>query len=196
MMNIKVLRTQHHHFKISNIFITMRQDKLWEQRNSCNSKLILSCIKLLFNRYVIRLLHSWQHVTACICTPLLVSVGRVAVDQYFLLPGPQQQTCSSGFAAMGTCWDRWTDIIPLHRPCSTYHAASANTSTGKSLWQVGYHCSMYLSVHARFRVHTIQTKWHCSFFTFSSQSSMASCDTSRQSYCTENSHWNSVTSVC
>jgi len=24
-------------------------------------------------------------------------------------PGPQQQTCSSGFAVLGSCWDRRTD---------------------------------------------------------------------------------------
>jgi len=32
-------------------------------------------------------------------------------------PGPQQQTCSSGFAA-----DRRTDTVPFRRLCSTYYA--------------------------------------------------------------------------
>ena len=52
----------------------------------------------------------------------------------YCLPGPQQQTCSSGFAAVVPCWDRqingWTDRqtdVPFHRPCSTYYAGSAKT---------------------------------------------------------------------
>jgi len=28
------------------------------------------------------------------------------------LMGPQQQTCSSGFAAVGSCWDRQVDGLP------------------------------------------------------------------------------------
>ena len=31
-------------------------------------------------------------------------------------PGPQQQTCSSGFAAVGPCWDRQTDGQTDGRP--------------------------------------------------------------------------------
>jgi len=35
-------------------------------------------------------------------------------------PGPQRCTCSSGFAAMGPCWDKHIDTIPLHRLCSAH----------------------------------------------------------------------------
>ena len=35
--------------------------------------------------------------------------AAAAVDRFFCPPGPQQQTCSSGFAAAGICWDRQTD---------------------------------------------------------------------------------------
>ena len=52
------------------------------------------------------------------------------------LPGPQQQTCSSGFAAVGPWWDRQTDgqadTVPLHRPCSAYYAGSANKQSSGS----------------------------------------------------------------
>jgi len=35
--------------------------------------------------------------------------AAAAVDRYLLADGPQQQTYSSGFAAVGPCWDRQTD---------------------------------------------------------------------------------------
>ena len=35
----------------------------------------------------------------------------------------QHQTCSSGFAAVGPCWDRWTDTVLLHKPSWTYCAS-------------------------------------------------------------------------
>jgi len=40
-------------------------------------------------------------------------------------PGLQQQTCSSGFAAVGTDrrTDRETNTVSLHRPCCTYYVA-------------------------------------------------------------------------
>jgi len=46
----------------------------------------------------------WQRGTARIRPPLLLQSVDVSC-----LPGPQQQTCSSGFAAVGPCWDRQTD---------------------------------------------------------------------------------------
>jgi len=41
-----------------------------------------------------------------------------------------QQTCSSGFAAVGPYWDRQRDrqkdrCLPFRRPCSSYYASSA-----------------------------------------------------------------------
>ena len=66
----------------------------------------------------------WQRGTARICPPLL----QQSIDIFCLL-GPQQQTCSRGFAAVGPCWDRQMDAVPFHRPCSTYYAGSANNNT-------------------------------------------------------------------
>ena len=48
--------------------------------------------------------------------------------------GPQQQTCSSGFAAVVVCccgpmlWqtDRWTDTVPFHRCCSAQYTDNVN----------------------------------------------------------------------
>jgi len=47
----------------------------------------------------------------------------------FCTPGPQQETSSSGFAAVGSCWNRQTDTVPLRRHCSAYYAGSANNTT-------------------------------------------------------------------
>jgi len=47
-------------------------------------------------------------------------------------PGPQQQTCSSGFAAVGPCWDG--DGRTPHRfidPAPLYYADSADNVTLK-----------------------------------------------------------------
>ena len=46
--------------------------------------------------------------------------GRAAIDISCPL-GPQQQTCRGGFCCCGPCWDRRTDTVPLHRPCSAYY---------------------------------------------------------------------------
>jgi len=58
-------------------------------------------------------------------TPLL----RQSID-ISCPPSRHQQTCSSGFAAVGPCWDRQTDrqtdTVPFHRPYSAYYAGSAN----------------------------------------------------------------------
>jgi len=47
----------------------------------------------------------------------------------FCPPGPQQQPCRNGFAAVEPCWnrqtDRRTDTVPFHRPHSAYHAGIA-----------------------------------------------------------------------
>jgi len=54
---------------------------------------------LLFQKfssvYVMCTLTTWH------CLQHLIDISRP--------PGPQQQTCSSGFAAVGPCWDRQTD---------------------------------------------------------------------------------------
>ena len=51
-------------------------------------------------------------------TPLL----QQSIDISYPPGRQQQQTCSSGFAAVGPCWDRRTDkrteTVPFHRPCS------------------------------------------------------------------------------
>jgi len=53
---------------------------------------------------------------------LLLYVGRAAIDRCLLPAGPQQQTCSSGFAGVDPYWDRRTDRqrtpVSLHTPCS------------------------------------------------------------------------------
>jgi len=45
--------------------------------------------------------------------------------------GPQQKTCSGGFADVGLCRDRQTDrradTVPFHRPCCACYARSANS---------------------------------------------------------------------
>ena len=79
----------------------------------------------------------WQHGTDRICchhTPAM----QQSIDTS-CPPGPQQQTCSSGFVVVVVvpCWDRHkerqidrrTDTIPLHRPCSAYYAGSINKTT-------------------------------------------------------------------
>jgi len=54
---------------------------------------------------------------------------------YTCAPGPQQQTCSSGFAAVGPCWDRdgqtdrLTDTVAFHRPCCAYYDRQINRQT-------------------------------------------------------------------
>jgi len=40
--------------------------------------------------------------------PLLLTAGQQSID-IFCPPGPQQQTCSSGFAVVDPFWDRQTD---------------------------------------------------------------------------------------
>jgi len=65
---------------------------------------------------------SWQHDTARIRPPLLQQSIDISCP-----PGPQQQTCSSGFAACGPVLgqtDRRTETVlfPFYRPCNGLHA--------------------------------------------------------------------------
>ena len=54
--------------------------------------------------------------------------AATAIDT-FCPPGPQQQTCNSGFAAMDLCWDRQMDgHRTVSQTCSTYYAGSAKNS--------------------------------------------------------------------
>jgi len=61
------------------------------------------------------------------CMPLL----QKSIDICCLL-GPQQQTCSSGFAAVGPCWDRQmgrhTDTVLFHRPCCAQPTGTSSAS--------------------------------------------------------------------
>ena len=52
------------------------------------------------------------------CSQLLLSTGLAAVDLYLL---PMRPTAVNPLhaAAVADRWDRQTDTIPLHRPCST-----------------------------------------------------------------------------
>ena len=66
-----------------------------------------------------------------LCSPFCLCAAEhwLCSSQYLLPPGPQQtQYCR--FAAVGPCWDRqadrWTDTIPLHRPCFACYVSSAN----------------------------------------------------------------------
>jgi len=51
------------------------------------------------------------------------------------LPGPQQQICGNGFAAVGPGWVRQTDGHPtvIHRPGSAYYAGSATNFSRDAL---------------------------------------------------------------
>jgi len=67
----------------------------------------------------------WQHHKHC--HGYYYYYYLLAATDWYLLPARlKQQTCTSGFATVGPCWDRWTDTVPLHRPCSTDYAGSAN----------------------------------------------------------------------
>jgi len=55
---------------------------------------------------------------------LQLSAGRAAIHRYLLPAGPTAATGLLLLVHAGT--DRWTDTIPLHRPCSSYYASSAN----------------------------------------------------------------------
>jgi len=55
--------------------------------------------------------------------------AAAAIDGYLLPPGLQQQTCSSGFAAVDTCWDRRADRRTDTAPCvidTVPHTTRAN----------------------------------------------------------------------
>ena len=86
----------------------------------------------------------WQRGTARIHPPLLLSAGCAAVIDVSFPPGPQQQTCSSGFAAVGPCWgrqtdgqtDRPTDTALLPRPSSACYTGSANKKVKGSPYSI------------------------------------------------------------
>ena len=73
----------------------------------------------------LRQLTTW-HCRICRCSPCCGAAAakrRAATDRYFMLPGPQQQTDSSGVRrANGT--ERLTDSVPLHRLCSGHTSTS------------------------------------------------------------------------
>ena len=52
-------------------------------------------------------------LTTCHCPHIHTPPLQQSIDISFL-PGPQQQTCSCGFAAVGPCWDGQTDALPFH----------------------------------------------------------------------------------
>jgi len=111
--------------------------------HSCSTaNTILSCSNLIYkrtqNKYKCVQLPStyvcWQNGTTAFarCTPLLQqSIENLKSPT----PDPQYQTCCSGSAAVGPCWDRqtngqtdkWTLYCSiLAAPQSTYYAGSAN----------------------------------------------------------------------
>ena len=96
---------------------------------------------------VLAWLSVWSEVQTCITAQLMPLPLTVSVKSRLVLPfcyrltrvvpdkgplnvcvcvrerGRQHQTCSSGFAAVGPCWDRWTDTVLLHKPSWTYCAS-------------------------------------------------------------------------
>ena len=80
--------------------------------------------KFVFSYLYVGLL--WERGAA---TRIRMSLLQQSIN--ICLPGPQQQTCSSGFATVGPCSDRHTDIVPFHRPAS-HTAGSANNPKSAS----------------------------------------------------------------
>ena len=65
----------------------------------------------------------WAPVpAACACS------APTAVDWYLLPKGCSAKSAAVPLHAAVDCWDRQTDIQPLHRPCSTYCAGSINNT--------------------------------------------------------------------
>jgi len=68
---------------------------------------------------------------AFVCCMLLLLSMQQSINISCPL-GPQQQTCSRGFAAMGPCWyrltarradrDKWIDTTPLHKQVAEWLA--------------------------------------------------------------------------
>jgi len=125
----------------------------------------------------------WQRGTARIHPPLL----QQSID-ISCLPNPQQQTCSSGFAAVGPCWDRQTkgqtdrrtDTVTFHRLCSAYYVGSVNNQrilllkctydwlkllTKPCKWLIGNYLVIDKSAHCRgkYSVMSITTTFHPHF---------------------------------
>ena len=80
----------------------------------------------------------WLRGTARICPPLLQqSIGIISCP-----PVWQQQTCCSGFAALGSCWDRQTDrrtdTVPFRRTCFAHYAGSVDNQSNYSCYHDTY----------------------------------------------------------
>jgi len=78
------------------------------RRNCCHSIMLQQvCIPLPTYADSVALPALTLPRRCCCCEP----DSNRSVSRYLLPPGPQQQICSSGFAAMGPCWDtdRQTD---------------------------------------------------------------------------------------
>ena len=62
----------------------------------------------------------WQLGTVCIHT------DSAEIDRYLLLLGPQQQTCSSGFAGVDPWWKNGRTPFRF-KPCFSYYTSSTNS---------------------------------------------------------------------
>ena len=74
------------------------------------------------NKSVLSFLHM---LTTCTSNCQLPTTLLCAVQQSIDIscqPSPEQQTCSTGFAAVGPCWESQT-----HRPCTAQYPASSET---------------------------------------------------------------------
>ena len=87
----------------------------------------------------------------------VMHTGQQPID-ISCVPRPQQQTCSSGYAAVGPCWNRQTDRqmdghCTLHRSCSAYYVGSAKRPKikievdGKPVRE-RFHLGMHVNMHA------------------------------------------------
>jgi len=60
------------------------------------------------------------------CRPVLLRrPAAAAIDRYLLHAGPAAVNPQHAAAAVDN-WDRQTDTVPFHRPCSTYCVGNAN----------------------------------------------------------------------
>ena len=87
----------------------------------------------------------------------VMHTGQQPID-ISCVPRPQQQTCSSGYAAVGPCWNRQTDRqtdghCTLHRSCSAYYVRSAKRPKIKievdgTPVRERFHLGMHVNMHA------------------------------------------------
>ena len=59
------------------------------------------------------------------------AVAPAAIDRYRLPAGPT--AANPPHAAAASEWDRQTDTVPLHRPCSVSYADSVNNTYNETL---------------------------------------------------------------